>query len=143
MFKLFLILSGFLFTAGLFANEEMEGTYIAKSESTDEVYELNLNIEKDPSGEDNYYFHLTKALQKEEGKNETSIVGKYKVDKKKIILFGESITAHKQRQNPEVDSKQESKYTGSPIRVHVRNEDNKTILVLSAFGKILKLAKQS
>lgn len=143
MFKLFLILSGFLFTAGLFANDEIEGTYIAKSETTDEVYELNLNVEKDSSGEDNFYFHLTRALQKEEGKNETSIAGKYKVEKKKIILYGESITAHKQSQNPEVDNKQESKYTGSPIRVHVRNEDNKTILVLSAFGKILKLAKQS
>ena len=58
MFKLFLILSGFLFTAGLFANDEIEGTYIAKSETTDEVYELNLNVEKDSSGEDNFYFHL-------------------------------------------------------------------------------------
>lgn len=139
MIKTILILTGFLFTAGLFASDEMEGTYTAKSEGSNEIYELNLNVEKDPAGEDTYFFHLTKAMQQEAGKNETSIIGKYKVDKKKIILYGESITA----QTPTEESAQESKYKGSPIRVHVRNEDNKTVLVLSAFGKILKLAKQS
>ncbi len=139
MLKTIFILAGFLFTIGLFASDEIEGTYTAKSENTNEIYELNLNVEKDGSGEDTYYFHLTKALHQDAGKNETSITGKYKVDKKKIILYGESITA----QNPVAENVQESKYTGSPIRVHVRNEDNKTILVLSAFGKILKLAKQS
>lgn len=141
--KTILIISGFLFTFNLFATEEMEGTYIAKSESSKEIYELSLNVEKDESGDDAYFFHLTKAMQKEEGKNETSIIGKYKIDKKKIILYGESVTASKQNTNSDLEDKQESKYTGSPIRVFVRNEDNKTILVLSAFGKILKLAKQS
>lgn len=141
--KTILIISGFLFAFNLFAADEMEGIYIAKSDSSKETYELSLNIEKDESGDDAYFFHLTKALQKEEGKNETSIVGKYKVDKKKIILYGESITASKQNTSADLEDKQESKYTGSPIRVFVRNEDNKTILVLSAFGKILKLAKQS
>lgn len=138
-----MIISGFLFTFNLFATDEMEGTYIAKSESSKEIYELSLNVEKDESGDDAYFFHLTKAMQKEEGKNETSIIGKYKIDKKKIILYGESVTASKQNTNSDLEDKQESKYTGSPIRVFVRNEDNKTILVLSAFGKILKLAKQS
>ncbi len=141
--KTIFILSGFLFAFSLFATDEMEGTYIAKSDRTNEVYELSLNVEKDEAGDDAYFFHLTKALQKEEGKNETSITGKYKIDKKKIILYGESVTAYKQNQTTEHEDKQESKYTGSPIRVFVRNEDNKTILVLSAFGKILKLAKQS
>jgi hypothetical protein len=141
--KTILIISGFLFTFNLFATDEMEGTYIAKSESSKEIYELSLNVEKDESGDDAYFFHLTKAMQKEEGKNETSIIGKYKIDKKKIILYGESVTASKQNTNSDLEDKQESKYTGSPIRVFVRNEDNKTILVLSAFGKILKLAKQS
>ncbi len=141
--KTIFILSGFLFALSLFATDEMEGTYIAKSDSTNEVYELSLNVEKDGAGDDAYFFHLTKALHKEEGKNETSITGKYKIDKKKIILYGESVTASKQNQSTEHEDKQESKYTGSPIRVFVRNEDNKTILVLSAFGKILKLAKQS
>lgn len=140
--KIILILSGFLFTFNLFASDEIEGTYIAKSESSKEIYELSLNIEKADSGDDAYFFHLTKAMQKEEGKNETSIIGKYKVDKKNIILYGESVTASKQTTNADVEDKQESKYTGSPIRVFVRSEDNKTILVLSAFGKILKLAKQ-
>ena len=141
--KTIFILSGFLFAVSLFATDEMEGVYIAKSDTTKEIYELSLNIEKDEAGDDAYFFHLTKALHKEEGKNETSIAGKYKVDKKKIILYGESITASKQNQNSDLEDKHESKYTGSPIRVHVRSEDNKTILVLSAFGKILKLAKQS
>ncbi len=141
--KTIFILSGFLFALNLFATEEMEGIYIAKSETTNEIYELSLKVEKDGTGEDAHFFHLTKAMQREEGKNETSIVGKYKIDKKKIILYGESVTASKQNLNADHEDKQESKYTGSPIRVFVRNEDNKTILVLSAFGKILKLAKQS
>ena len=66
--KTILIISGFLFTFNLFATEEMEGTYIAKSESSKEIYELSLNVEKDESGDDAYFFHLTKAMQKEEGK---------------------------------------------------------------------------
>ena len=74
--KTIFILSGFLFALNLFATEEMEGIYIAKSETTNEIYELSLNVEKDGTGEDAHFFHLTKAMQREEGKNETSIVGK-------------------------------------------------------------------
>ena len=83
--KTIFILSGFLFALNLFATEEMEGIYIAKSETTNEIYELSLNVEKDGTGEDAHFFHLTKAMQREEGKNETSIVGKYKIDKKKSL----------------------------------------------------------
>lgn len=135
MKKFFIIVAASI-AINLYATGEVEGTYTAKSDNTKEIYELNLNIEKDEAGEDAYYFHLTKALQEESGLNETCINGKYKIDKNKIILYGESITG-----NTNSDNKQ--KYKGNPIRVHVRNEDNKTVLVLSAFGKILKLAKQS
>jgi len=134
--KHFFIVLSLLFAFNLLATGEVEGTYTSKQENAKEIYELNLNIEKDDTGEDAYSFHLTKAFQEESGKNETSIIGKYKIDKKNIILYGESIT-----DNSNLENKQ--KYKGSPIRVHVRSEDNRTILVLSAFGKILKLAKQS
>ena len=64
--KTIFILSGFLFALNLFATEEMEGIYIAKSETTNEIYELSLNVEKDGTGEDAHFFHLTKAMQREE-----------------------------------------------------------------------------
>lgn len=136
--KTIIFFVGFLLTLNLFATNEMEGIFISKLESSQEIYELNLNITKNADGDNAYVFQLTKALDGGEKKIETSISGKFKMEKTKIILYGESIIDSKSGQTTE----QESKYTGFPIRVHVRNQNNKIILVLSAFGKILKLEKQ-
>lgn len=107
-----------------------EGKYIFAS-SNSEYYELELDKDS---------FILKNRIQDSKKESLTTILGNYKHENKKIILTGTQEINQTILSSGEQETK-EKVYKGSPIRVHIQNKDEKTILVLSAFGKILKLNK--
>lgn len=123
-------LFSFILCASILFSESNEGKYVFIL-STTEYYELELEKET---------FILKSRIQDSKKESFTTILGSYKLENKKIILTGtKEIT-----QTILVLGEQETKekiYKGSPIRVHIQNKEEKIILVLSAFGKILKLNK--
>jgi hypothetical protein len=120
------ILLVFLLFISLSSEEVLGGQYTFQDDKNE--YALSL-------GEEDHF----ELIKKNSSQNQT-IQGKYKLDNKKIILFGEQVLENKLDENGKEEIL-ENKYKGNPIRVHVQNRENKTILVLNAFGKILKLVK--
>jgi hypothetical protein len=111
-------------------SESSEGKYVFVPSNT-EYYELELDKES---------FILKNRIQDSKKESLTTILGNYKYENKKIILTGTQEINQTILPTGEQETK-EKVYKGSPIRVHIQNKDEKTILVLSAFGKILKLNK--